>query len=476
MEFVNLTPFGAAAYRGVDVHDNEYDVVVARTVYRLHAAAQPGPGPTWLVAEVIDDEAPDLITEDQYSTEVGQSSVRVESDLAPFKPRCDVIVSGHTFAPGGKPCDGWLARLRVSQPTRHPQAADTPDTLAPLNAEDAPSFAERVRWQQAQEAHRFAWNRAPGPQGERTRKLLLDKTLRVHAPRRFELTLWGGWQLRGGSPVAKVPLLYERAYGGASVVVDPRASRDTAAPLHLLNEVNYSNPLGCGWWHRDHLVALKDAGLQQPDHLPAPQFEYPDDPVKAPDFTAQAAGLAVTEMGHAGRAYAHRPAGFGPLGRAWTPRVQAAGSYDARWLQERWPNLPEDFDMGYWCCAPADQQMPFPAPDMYLELGNLIEPRLCPSGHALLQLPGHRTSALFRLQSGLLVGGPCVIDTLALNTDTMQLSLTWRASLACTMAARVAELRFEVDALKPLLGVPPAAETPPQPSAGWRASAPSGLN
>ena len=48
MEFVNLTPFGAMAYRGVDVHGREYDVFAMRTVYRLErlhpTAARLAPG------------------------------------------------------------------------------------------------------------------------------------------------------------------------------------------------------------------------------------------------------------------------------------------------------------------------------------------------------------------------------------------------------------------------------------------------
>ena len=32
-----------------------------------------------------------------------------------------------------------------------------------------------------------------------------------------------------------------------------------------------------------------------------------------------------------------------------------AGTYDDSWKQTRWPGLPEDFDFGYWNCAPEDQ-------------------------------------------------------------------------------------------------------------------------
>src|SRR5439155_1757526 len=35
------------------------------------------------------------------------------SDLVPFKPRADVILTGHAHAPGGAPIDSLLARARI---------------------------------------------------------------------------------------------------------------------------------------------------------------------------------------------------------------------------------------------------------------------------------------------------------------------------------------------------------------------------
>ena len=52
------------------------------------------------------------------------------------------------------------------------------------------------------------------------------------------------------------------------------------------------------------------------------------------------------------------PIGFGPLGRAWHPRVGFAGTYDRRWMDETLPFLPADFDERYFQSAPLDQQLP----------------------------------------------------------------------------------------------------------------------
>lgn len=455
MELVNLTPFGAAGYRGIDTQDREHDVVVLRTVYKLVpswqlAGAQPtAAGPMRLVPQLIDEGAPPLVTEDQYVGEVGRSSVRVESDLAPFKPKCDVVVTGSSHAPASAPSQGWLARLRVSQPSRHPQADPAHDDLPPLVEADA-GFADRVAWQEQRRMAVDRWLRAPGPHGEHRRELLLDKAIRMLAPSDFIRNARGAWVRQTSAPATKVPLLYELAYGGSSVVRHPDFGRHADAPEFLLNEVCFLNPLGRGWMHADFERALREAGITVPASLPAPQIEMADGLLERPDVTAQAAGQQPPRMLEQARLYTGRPAGFGPIGRAWTPRIQRAGSYDDRWLEERWPNLPKDFDMGYWNAAPQDQQIAFPRPDCYVELGNLIDPALCPSGHAFIALPGHRVSVVFHLASGLMMGGVCAIDTLHVDTDAMEMALVWRASVTAEMGVKTAELRFEADLTAPL--------------------------
>jgi hypothetical protein len=459
VEFVNHTPFGAAAYRGLDVQGREHEVVAARVVYRLvpewQAAAAPGPpadgAPTVLVPHVIDEGAPGLVTEDQYLAETGRSSVLAESDLAPFKPRCDVLVTGHSHAPYGRAAPQWLARLRVSQPTRHPKAPEeAPHRPPSRSSEIEPDFAERLAWQESRRVWVQATVRAPGPDGERTRRVLLDKALEVHAPRRFVRSMLG-WNIERSGAALRVPLLWEHAYGGRWQVRAPNAAADAPA---LLDEVCYLNPLGCGWMPAELESALRDARQAPLRALPAPQFEYSGQPVQAPDVTPQPPGLTVAQMAEQARRYRHRPAGFGPLGRAWTPRIQLAGRYDQHWLDERWPGLPQDFDMGYWCAAPADQQIEFPEPDAYIELGNLIDPQMCPSGHAVIPLPGHVASVLFHTAAGLLLGGPCVIDTLAVDTDAMTLAVVWRASVLHDADVKRAELRYSLSMHEPLFTAP----------------------
>ena len=104
-----------------------------------------------------------------------------------------------------------------------------------------------------------------------------------------------------------MPIIYERAFGGTptgSYRMDPR------------------NPVG---------VHHRRARSADPDvNTGLPNVEYPD---RRP-----------------------APAGFGVIARQWQPRLALAGTYDDHWLNDRFPLLPADFDVGHYQAAPLDQQ------------------------------------------------------------------------------------------------------------------------
>ena len=93
MEFRNLTPFDVMCFSALDKQDVEHPVIVMKVGYRL----EPIEGCAGrLRAAVIDDEPIPLCKADSYHADPGSSSILEESDMAPFKPRCDVIVAGHS--------------------------------------------------------------------------------------------------------------------------------------------------------------------------------------------------------------------------------------------------------------------------------------------------------------------------------------------------------------------------------------------
>lgn len=441
MEFRNLTPFDALCFSALGMDDQEYPVLVMKVGYRL----LPIDGhPGQFRAKVLDEDPLPLCTADSYYGEEGASCVCEESDLAPFKPRCDVIVVGNAYAPQGQPTTTWTAGLRISAPVARPTRIDVP-LPTPLSPGERLTEYQLVEWQAArQEAFKQQAN-AP------SRHYLLDKHLRFTGPRQFSQSLFGGWQLTKPQPATSVPLRWEYAFGGTSVVPNPEHAVDTDTPPYLLNEVCYSNPLGRGWIEKrqEDLGYHLDRPLRE---LPAPQIEPIDKPVWRLDRVKHPEGeLNAHGMAQVAASYNNQPAGFGIVGRAWAPRLSLAGSYDETWQRERWPGLPRDFDFAYWNGAPIDQQIEFPPPVFRLELFNLTDPSLTPEGSLCVELPGHRAFVLMRLHNGAMLPLPMLTDTLRIDTEAMTLALTHRISLPNHLGIRVLEARFETDPTAPLI-------------------------
>lgn len=442
MEFRNLTPFDALCFSSMAPDGEEHPVVAVKVVYRL----LPDPDTNGrLLPAILDDEAVPLCLADEFYGEAGESSTREESDLSPYKPRCDVLVRGHAHAPGGKPAKGWQCRLRVSRRLSPgaPPAIPRPYGLAPNTH---PSPARLQAWQQ--EVRRAEAEYAALP----THEILLDKALLISGAHRFRRGRLRRWQLADTEEAARVPLRWELAWGGRSCLENPAASHDADQPCYLLDEVCYSNPLGLGWFEQRQFELAPGKGPNTPDGYKAPQIDHPGAPaskpvvIRHPDGPVDAAAMAdIAEH------YGVTPAGFGPVGRAWAPRLALAGTYDDNWLVQHWPNPPQDFDYGYWNAAPQDQQLPFLPPDARVELENLIDPQLSQTGTAWFDLPGHRPFLLLRLANGSLLPVPMLTDTVIVDTDAMTVSLTHRMSLPAGVQLRALELRFETDPTAALL-------------------------
>jgi len=421
MEFRNLTPFDTLCFSAVDTDDREHRVVAMKVGYRLLASDVPG----LFTAQVLDEAPMPLCMEDTYYGEAGESSVREESDLAPFKPKCDVIMVGNAYAPGGIKAKRWPARIRISTAVAKEKGQSKTDTYQPL----------------------------------------LDKTLNITGTREFRrdsFVPFKPWRLVEPEAVSAVPLRWEYAFGGASHVSNPPPQPDEA-PEILLNQVCFSNPVGCGWIDQRHDRIVDEQGRRVLTLLRAPQIEPPEAPITALVMARNPEGdLDARAMAEVAASYPHAPVGFGVVGRAWAPRLVRAGTYDQAWLDQRWPNLPKDFDFGYWNGASEDQQIPHPPPDARIELWNLTDPMHTPDGYLRVDLPSHRAFVLLRLYNGALLPLPLLIDTLRIDTDAMTVAVTYRVGILDDAPIRVVEARFETDPKAPLLrldAVEPVAKT-----------------
>lgn len=445
MQLRNLTPFGALCYGALDPDDREHRVVAMKVGYRL----VPSQG-TWQ-AVVMDDVPMPLCLGDEPLGDPGESGTRRESDLAPFKPKCDVLLHATAHAPGGQASPSWPVRLRVSSGL--PNTPVEPERPQPLNPFMALTTEQLKQWERNKaKARELALRQATQPE---PRRVWLDKRLVVSGPSEFRRGMLRTWHRTRPTPVEQVPLRWELAFGGSSRIADP--SSDDAPPL--LNEVCFSNPLGRGWSESRLPKLLAKAKQPEPKSRPAPQVEYPDETMTRPCIAEHPQGeLDARRMAELAQQYGHRPAGFGPLGRAWAPRLQRAGTYDQAWLEQRHPGLPPDFDYGYWNAAPEDQQTPYLPTDVRLELWHLTDPALTPNGALCVDLPGHQAFVLMRLRSGVMLPLPMVVDTLDIDAEALTVGLTFRTWIPAGTPVRVLEARFETDPAAPLLKTEPRQE------------------
>ena len=104
MELVNATGMVAGYTMGLDPNGRERIVVVIKGTF----AISEGGGDLLLA-----DEQRPLVMADEFYGEPGLSAMQRESDFAPMKPHCDVLLLGSAHAPGGRPVDRVSVGLRV---------------------------------------------------------------------------------------------------------------------------------------------------------------------------------------------------------------------------------------------------------------------------------------------------------------------------------------------------------------------------
>lgn len=200
------------------------------------------------------------------------------------------------------------------------------------------------------------------------------------------------WQRRGGrwQPSApavweRMPLRWERAFGGVA------AFHDNDAP-----EQEPRNPVGRG------LV-----GRMQPLHQeqPLPNLEDPQalilDPADRP-----------------------APACFAPIAPAWMPRLAYAGTYDEAWTRRRAPYLPLDFDPRFFHVAPPALIAPG-----FLQGGELVRLAGFSIGEPItFELPRCGLEVEFSFNGTKLPQFP-QLETVLFEPDAARFQMLWRCAL-----------------------------------------------
>jgi len=232
---------------------------------------------------------------------------------------------------------------------------------------------------------------APGgrPLKELTVSLKLDrmqKTIRVYGDRVWSGSVIG-LSISDPKPFTKMPIVYERAFGG----------RD----LNDQNPKNHGaedwNPVGVGFGMSKDFLKGK----------PLPNCEDPKDEIQSWKSRT-------------------RPAGFGLICKHWMPRRQYAGTCDQRWMEERLPLYPEDFDFRFFLGAHPDL---IAVP--HLRGGEQVElQHLTPEGRLAFSLP-KITLGFQTLLAEKWVHHRATLGSVIIEPDQPRVMLIWQSSIRC---------------------------------------------
>lgn len=185
-------------------------------------------------------------------------------------------------------------------------------------------------------------------------------------------------------PFKQMPIVYERAFGGSDTC-------DKSPKKHRFDQRNLVG------------VGLQRGGSpRKAKGRPLPNLMAPGQSLRRP---GQRIG----------------PASLGFLGRNWEPRLGHTGTYDARWKEERFPLLPEDFDERYFQGAPEDQRCKPLRGGEVVRLVNLSK-----EGDLSFELPDLSLPMEFRFADGTETMRPAA-DTLILEPDEGRFQVLWRA-------------------------------------------------
>jgi hypothetical protein len=288
---------------------------------------------TWTIESdgrllLAEQQVPLCLGGELWSEEPAGSSYRYEPEVAFMKPATDIVMIGHAHAP----------------------RADTKEMVVGLRVGS------------------------------------LSKDVLVSGERIWFKTM-GSVSMSGAVRFEKIPLVYERAFGGWD--------RDHPDPNK--HSVEARNPVGRGYRAAGGFV----------EGLHVPNLEDPRARIKA--LTDKPA-----------------PAGFGFVSPNWQPRAALAGTYDETWSQERSPLLPKDFDRKHLNAASPGLVAPgyLHGNEQVAIVGATPEGRL---SFALPALPPPTVKVT--LTDGAPQPVAMALDTVILEPDDRRVVLFWRGHL-----------------------------------------------
>ncbi|GAB1723837.1 MAG: DUF2169 domain-containing protein [Nitrospira sp. CR1.1] len=105
MELLNATKMQAGYTMGMGPDGRESLVIVVKGTFRLPEKGSQEP--------VLADEQVPLVMADTFAGDPGFSAPIYESEFPPRKPKCDILLNGSAYAPGGRPTKRVLVSLQI---------------------------------------------------------------------------------------------------------------------------------------------------------------------------------------------------------------------------------------------------------------------------------------------------------------------------------------------------------------------------
>ena len=412
MEFLNTSPYSGLAFLHRDHHGDERWIVVMRVTAKIHPDGSLDP---------IEPQPPLNFAEVAYGEPI-KSPPLAESDLAPFKPKVDVIVNATAYSPKGIPRRNFSVGLKVREP-------DVLDTFE--NLWDAPQEDGEKTYRMGAVLHQRQLN-VTGPRYWRYFGFIRRTFQRIFGLLRFRLINNNNWKLTRPEPATQVPLRYDFAYGGTvTLTKEDKPDRPPLVQAHP------DNPVGCGYVPTARGIKqafdlgifsaarLRSSYCRRTKRIKAPQIEIPGKPLKRIDKP-------------------YPLAGWGTVPKHWALRLDKAGTFDDQWMEQRHPLLPTDFDPSYWNGAHPDLQFDHVPEDAVIELQNLVPHTRIANQQIRIRLPGIRPEIEYL---ELATEGPIrqalKMDTIKIDLNEDELVLLYRTSFKADSTVYYIQLHHE---------------------------------
>ena len=196
--------------------------------------------------------------------------------------------------------------------------------------------------------------------------------------------LFPGFSISEPEPFTKMPVMYERAFGG----IDESHEEKEKHGWHR------ENPIGTGFRINRHAV----------ENHPLPNLEDPENLISQ---------------------WKEKPAvmGYGFVDSSWEPRIHYAGTYDEAWQKNQSPLLPKDFKIDFFNSASRGLKAA-----QFLQGGERVELKnLSPSGLMEFTLPQIKINVTFHTNETS-TSKEAKLWTVLIEPDENRFYLVWGAS------------------------------------------------